>query len=191
VLVPAVSGRAGPVRLLPALRDPAAKLEAARALLAGHAEGVVCKAAAGRYMPGRASPEAVRVKFRHTVDAVVVGAGSGGKANLVLACYKGGRLVEVGEVSALTGDGPASGSATWSRSPTSAPPRPGGCGTRLCLGGGGTRHRRSAGSISWWWETRRSWPFSWPGPDWFGRHRDSPGVASRNQSVTALSCLAR
>ena len=105
-LVPAVFGPAGPVRLLAVLGDAPAKLDAARRLLSVAAEGVVFRRLDAPYRPGVSSEGVLRVKFRHTVDCVVMARGVGGKDNLLVGCYDdGGRLVPVAEVTACAGDG--------------------------------------------------------------------------------------
>lgn len=68
-------------------------------------EGVVFARIDGKYQSGR-STNTVKYKFFKTVDCVVIDKRVGDRDNLMLGVYKDEEMVEVGKVSALTGDGP-------------------------------------------------------------------------------------
>lgn len=70
----------------------------------GGSEGVVFKDIRSKYQEGRRDTW-LKFKFMCDIDCVVTGKNQG-KANLILSVHKDGRFVEVGKVSALTGDGP-------------------------------------------------------------------------------------
>lgn len=74
--------------------------------MAEQVEGVVFANVNAPYRGGRALNALLKFKFVKDIDCVVVGRGDNGKDNLTLAVYRMGDLVEVGRVSALTGDGP-------------------------------------------------------------------------------------
>lgn len=67
-------------------------------------EGVVFKRINAPYSPGRTKSQ-LKFKFTHTVDCVVLATRSDDKDNLTLGLDDGTKMVEVGRVSALTGDG--------------------------------------------------------------------------------------
>jgi len=69
-------------------------------------EGVVFARRSGQYKTSGRSSNVVKYKFFKDVDCEVIGKGSDGRDNLMLGVYRGDELVEVGKVSALTGDGP-------------------------------------------------------------------------------------
>lgn len=68
-------------------------------------EGVVFARMDAPYRSGR-SLNTVKYKFFKTVDCIVIDKAVDSKENLVLGVYKDEEVVEVGKVSALTGDGP-------------------------------------------------------------------------------------
>jgi ATP-dependent DNA ligase len=110
------------VRLLPSRQDTVGKLELARDLLKGGAEGVMVKDLSGPYQPGKRSKFIVKAKFTQDVDCVVVDKQRGKspdgtpKDNIVVAVHPTGfvhtsacnercaGLKEIGEVTALAGD---------------------------------------------------------------------------------------
>jgi bifunctional non-homologous end joining protein LigD len=66
-------------------------------------EGIIAKDAASAYVPGRRSRQWLKVKTRHTQDAVIAGftEPSGGRAHfgaLVLGLFEGGELTYIGHV---------------------------------------------------------------------------------------------
>lgn len=99
------------VRLLPSLREPLGKLELARDLFANGAEGVMVKDLGGPYVSGKRTRYIRKAKFTWDADCVVVDRGRGlsddgtPKDNIVVAVYDNGTLREIGEVTALAGDG--------------------------------------------------------------------------------------
>lgn len=73
------------------------------------AEGVIFRDRQAPYMEKR-TDRLLKYKFRYTADCVVTAKGRDGKDNLVLGMFdENGRCVDVGTVSALTGDGPRVG----------------------------------------------------------------------------------
>jgi ATP-dependent DNA ligase len=70
-------------------------------------EGLIAKRLDSRYEPGKRSTGWRKLKDVKTVDCVVTRLGVDGKKNMAVALWRDGELVEVGEVSALTGDGPS------------------------------------------------------------------------------------
>lgn len=108
--------RPGPaVRLLPVARTTAEKLALVDAVRAQRGEGWVGKRLASPYRPSHGrddrSDDWLKIKLVKQVDCVIDGRNRGSKANFVLGLRRrqGRRTVkvDVGEVSALTGDGPA------------------------------------------------------------------------------------
>jgi ATP-dependent DNA ligase len=98
----------GSISCLPVARTAVEKHRLVRGLLAAHAEGVILRKRGGSYIEGARTVDMLKVKFTKTADCVVIGMGRSGKHNLVLGCFDGsGQMVEVGVVSALTGDGGA------------------------------------------------------------------------------------
>ena len=69
-------------------------------------EGVVFARRSGKYKASGRTQDVVKYKFFKDVDCEVIGKATGGRDNLMLGVYRGDELVEVGKVSALTGDGP-------------------------------------------------------------------------------------
>lgn len=69
-------------------------------------EGVMFKHVASTYRGGRSSMW-LKHKFVKSLDCVVISTNDDGKDNLTLGLYQNERLVQVGRVSALTGDGPS------------------------------------------------------------------------------------
>lgn len=68
-------------------------------------EGVVFAKKDARYRSGK-TPNLLKYKFMKDIDCIVVAAGISGKSNFMLGLMRDGEIVEVGKVSALTGDGP-------------------------------------------------------------------------------------
>jgi ATP-dependent DNA ligase len=94
------------IKLLPCARTTTQKRALFKRLRNGNFEGAIAKRRSSLYRPGQRSTDWRKIVFRSTVDCLVVGQGRDGKANFVLGLFCDGDLVEVGEVSALTGDGP-------------------------------------------------------------------------------------
>lgn len=99
-------------RLVPSFRGTEAKGEMAQRILSTDGEGVVFKRLDAPFTPtnpatpDRRTRDSIKIKFRRDIDCVVTELRRGGKANMVLSLYDAdGQLVEVGECSALTGDG--------------------------------------------------------------------------------------
>jgi bifunctional non-homologous end joining protein LigD len=82
------------------------KLHFVRRMLESGAEGVIARDANAVYEAGRRSKGCLRFKFTKSLDSVVLEKSRDQKDNLVLGLWDGERFVEVGKVSALTGDGP-------------------------------------------------------------------------------------
>ena len=93
------------VELLPSYTGRVAKLTVAKRLLENGAEGVIAKALDAIYVPGLRSPGLQKLKFVKEIDVVVTGKRINGKDNLAFGVYSNGRLVPLGEVTALAGDG--------------------------------------------------------------------------------------
>jgi hypothetical protein len=63
--------------------------------------------ASGTYQEGTRSRDVLKWKRVKDLDAVVIDRNRGGKSNFILGLYnEDGEMVEIGAVSALTGDGP-------------------------------------------------------------------------------------
>lgn len=77
-----------------------------RTMIESGAEGVIARDANAAYEAGKRSMGCLRFKFTKTCDALVLEKSRGGKDNLILGLWNGEQFVEVGAVSALTGDGP-------------------------------------------------------------------------------------
>jgi ATP-dependent DNA ligase len=79
-------------------------------MLENGAEGVMLNNIHAPYEPGVRSRQLLKAKFVKQIDCVILDRGRDGKQNFVLALYRDGHIgrdTEVGEVSALTGDGPS------------------------------------------------------------------------------------
>lgn len=102
------------VQLLPVARSRAKKVALVERLRSESHEGFVAKRADGLYVARNGPDDKTRsstwlkMKFTFTVDCVVQSLGTE-KANMQVGVYDGDVLVEIGEVSALTGDGPEIG----------------------------------------------------------------------------------
>lgn len=83
------------------------KLRLVKRLLGHRAEGVIARALDAPYEEGERSRSSLKFKFVRTADCIVVDKGRKGRRNLTLAVYRDGRQVEVGECTALAGDGSA------------------------------------------------------------------------------------
>ena len=94
------------IRPVPYATSAEHKLKLFKALLDSNAEGVVARRMDGVYRPGVRSSDMVKIKFQKTADVFAVRFGDEGKDNIVLGVYNDkGEVVEVGKVSARTGDG--------------------------------------------------------------------------------------
>lgn len=94
------------IRLLPYASEHKAKLELAARLLREGCEGLILKDRDFTYVSGKRSRSLLKAKFVHDIDCEVVELRRGGKDNIVVACYDDtGRQIELGEVTALAGDG--------------------------------------------------------------------------------------
>jgi bifunctional non-homologous end joining protein LigD len=101
-----LSWRPKSVRFLPTAWTPEDKVALVRAVLEAGGEGIIVRDTEGRYMAGRRAPVLLKAKFVKTMDVVVTGRGCDGKDNLSIAVYDQGRLVDLGTVTAMAGDGP-------------------------------------------------------------------------------------
>lgn len=70
-------------------------------------EGLVFKMSNSVYSRGKRSRAFLKVKFRNDIDCVVSKTGTDGKANMTLSLWDGEQFVDVGECTALNGDGPS------------------------------------------------------------------------------------
>jgi ATP-dependent DNA ligase len=112
-----------PVRLLATARTADTKLGLVRAVLAERGEGVIVRRVDAGYREGpKRSKGVLKVKFRHTVDCIVAGFGRHGHDNIILELVGEPPVInaaaevvgisgerpryDVGEVTALAGDGP-------------------------------------------------------------------------------------
>lgn len=92
------------VRLVDVAYDSDAKTQLVARVDAAGGEGVVAKKTGSTYQGGH-SDDWLKVKFTRDVDCVVKEVGRDGKHNLVLELHGPDGPVEVGEVTALAGDG--------------------------------------------------------------------------------------
>jgi ATP-dependent DNA ligase len=104
VLTAALQNRPGIV-VVPQITTTAAKREFFDLCQSQKVEGVVFARTDAKYKPGR-NLNTVKHKFMKDIDCVVLDRSINGKDNLLLGVYRDGQVVEVGKVSALTGDGP-------------------------------------------------------------------------------------
>lgn len=93
------------IRILPVAIGYHSKVRLTQALLREGGEGIIARDSHGSYRPGKRSPEMLKVKFWRDIDCVVTDLQRNGKANIGLAVYDNNTLVDVGEVTALAGDG--------------------------------------------------------------------------------------
>lgn len=100
------SPRSGAVVLIPTAKDSGSKARLVESVKDLGGEGVMFRHRDATYLPGKRSSLLLKVKFRNEVDCVVVQVGVDGKANLKLGLFDGVAFVEVGECTALAGDGP-------------------------------------------------------------------------------------
>lgn len=98
------------IRLLPrATGTTEDRIVFVQTMLANNAEGVMLNNIHGPYEPSRngsRSRQLLKCKFIKQIDCEITDAGRHDKDNFVLSIYRDGEPIEVGEVSALTGDGP-------------------------------------------------------------------------------------
>jgi predicted DNA-binding WGR domain protein len=64
-------------------------------------EGVIFRRTDAAYQPGSRSQHLLKHKFTHTVDAVVMAVGVGGKENIEVGVYRDGGLLSVGQVTTI------------------------------------------------------------------------------------------
>ena len=85
------------------------KLQLVQRVYTHKGEGIVARHLDGLYeepkRPDDRSDTMLKFKFVRTADCIVVGKKKDGKDNLVLAVYRDGERIEVGEVTALAGNG--------------------------------------------------------------------------------------
>lgn len=95
------------VRLIPTKRTPEDKAALAAQIEAQGGEGLMFKLRNAPYSPGMRSDALLKIKFRHDVDCIVIDTNLNGKSNMKLGLLdENNTLVEVGECTALAGDGP-------------------------------------------------------------------------------------
>lgn len=94
------------VRLLPWSLSVMEKVTLVGAVKAMNGEGLMLKRLDGLYHPGKRTEAMLKCKFRSEIDCVVKELKRHGKDNMVLVVYRDGEEVEVGECTALAGDGP-------------------------------------------------------------------------------------
>jgi ATP-dependent DNA ligase len=99
-------GSRSTLSLLPLTTDPYEKVRLVKELATSGAEGVILRRLTGQYSPGARSSDVCKHKFFRDVDCLVVAAGEDGRNNFTLGLYDNGKVVEVGKVTALAGDGP-------------------------------------------------------------------------------------
>lgn len=93
------------VEVLPVAFGEEAKQRLAAEVIRQGGEGFVAKHIESIYEPGKRGRRWVKVKLTADVDCVVTAVSPTGKDNMVVALWDGDRLVEVGEVTRLAGDG--------------------------------------------------------------------------------------
>lgn len=96
----------GPVQLVPVARTVSGKEALYRHVQEIGGEGLMFRHVDSIYAPGVRSHSLLKFKFRNEIDCIVVRTGTDGKANLTLGLVRDGHIVEVGECTALAGDGP-------------------------------------------------------------------------------------
>jgi hypothetical protein len=77
-----------------------------RAVLQVGGEGIIVRDQEAPYESGRRTSALRKAKFIKTMDVVVTARGRDGKDNLSIGVYDGDRLVDLGTVTAMAGDGP-------------------------------------------------------------------------------------
>lgn len=82
------------------------KLNMAKTILGEGGEGVIVKHINAPYRLGKRSVAWKKAKFVKQIDCVIVDKGRNGKDNMTVAVFDDGALIELCDVSALTGDGP-------------------------------------------------------------------------------------
>lgn len=93
------------IQVIPWAIDLEGKALLAQRVVADNLEGLVAKRLGSPYQAGR-STHWQKLKFVGSVDCIVTAVGIDGKRNLAVSVYDGAGLVQIAEVSALTGDGP-------------------------------------------------------------------------------------
>lgn len=96
------------VELLPSARGVIEKAALVERVQNIGGEGVMFKRLTSVYTEGRRNASLLKVKFRHDIDCVVTEMGIEGKQNMGLSLWHtdSGQFVNVGECTALAGDGP-------------------------------------------------------------------------------------
>lgn len=92
------------VKLLPTYTDLESKVALYRTLITNGGEGIMVKHMDAPYLIGKRSTKNRKAKFVNDVDCLVTDLRRGGKSNIVVSAYDSDKLIEIGEVSALTGD---------------------------------------------------------------------------------------
>lgn len=93
------------IKVLPSYTDLEDKVALARTLMVNGGEGVMVKRLDASYLIGKRSSKNLKAKFVNDVDCIATGLRRNGKSNIVVSAYDNDRLVEIGEVTALAGDG--------------------------------------------------------------------------------------
>jgi ATP-dependent DNA ligase len=94
------------ILVVPQMMDPSDKRRFFNSCYQQKAEGVVFCDVSSKYLKGMRSSRCLKYKFKKTIDCFIIDKNIGSKDNLVLALYdKDANIVDVGKVSALTGDG--------------------------------------------------------------------------------------
>lgn len=96
----------GVIQLVRTVSDMVEKVRYVQTLIRNAAEGIIARDVNAVYEPGHRSKFCCKYKLVKTVDAIVTEVGRDGKDNLILGLHDGDGMVEIGAVSALTGDGP-------------------------------------------------------------------------------------
>lgn len=96
----------GVVQIVPTVTETMDKVRFVQRLIRTAAEGIIARDINAVYEPGVRSRNCLKYKLLKTIDAIVIDTGRGGKDNLILGLHDGDRMVEIGAVSAQTGDGP-------------------------------------------------------------------------------------
>ncbi len=94
------------IELLPIATTKASKQRLSLAVLTGGGEGLIARQLVGPYDPGQRSYVMQKLKFYKDIDCIATDFGRNGKRNIGLGVYKGKQLIDVGEVTAMAGDGP-------------------------------------------------------------------------------------
>lgn len=104
-LTAALANFSDDIKIVPQALTSESKREHFNKCLEINAEGVVFCKIDSRYRFGLRSPLSLKYKFIKTIDCVVIGKSINDKDNLVLGLYDNNQIVDVGKISAITGDG--------------------------------------------------------------------------------------